>query len=40
MYYKIENGNFVGFYENKDKDGTFTEISLEDWQALLQYLSS
>ena len=35
MYYKIENGNFVGFYENKDKDGTFTEISLEDWQALL-----
>ena len=35
MYYKLENGNFVGFYEQKDKDGTFTEISLEDWQALL-----
>ena len=35
MYYKIENGSFVGFYEQKDKDGTFTEISLEDWQALL-----
>ena len=35
MYYKIENGKFVGFYENKDKDGTFTEISIEDWQASL-----
>ena len=35
MYYKIEDNKFTGFYEQKDKDGTFTEISLEDWQALL-----
>ena len=35
MYYKIENGNFVGFYENKDKDGDYTEISIEDWQGIL-----
>ncbi len=35
MYYKIEDNKFIGFYEQKDKDGTFTEISIEDWQALL-----
>ena len=35
MYYKIENGNFVGFYEQKDKDGNYTEITLEDWQTAL-----
>ena len=35
MYYKIEDNKFTGFYEQKDKDGTYTEISLEDWQALL-----
>ena len=35
MYYKIENGSFVGFYESKDKDGDYTEISLEGWQVLL-----
>ena len=35
MYYKIENNKFVGFYEEKEKDGDYTEISLEDWQALL-----
>ena len=35
MYYKIENGNFVGFYEQKDKDGNYTEITLEDWQNIL-----
>ena len=35
MYYKLENGAFTGFYEQKDKDGTYTEISVEDWQALL-----
>ena len=35
MYYKLENGSFVGFYESKDKDGDYTEISLEDWQAVL-----
>ena len=35
MFYKIENGKFVGFYEDKDKDGNYTEITLEDWQAVL-----
>ena len=35
MYYKIEDNKFTGFYEQKDKDGTFTEISIEDWQAVL-----
>ena len=35
MFYKIENGKFVGFYEDKDKDGNYTEISLEDWQMVL-----
>ena len=35
MYYKLEEGKFVGFYENKDKDGDYTEISIEDWQNIL-----
>ena len=35
MYYKIEDNKFVGFYEEKEKDGTFTEISIEDWQMAL-----
>ena len=35
MYYKLENGKFVGFYENKDKDGDYTEITIEDWQNIL-----
>ena len=35
MFYKIEEGKFVGFYEDKDKDGNYTEISLEDWQGVL-----
>ena len=35
MFYKTENGNFTGFYEDEDKDGNYTEISLEDWQAVL-----
>ena len=35
MYFKIEDNNFVGFYEEKEKDGDYTEINLEDWQALL-----
>ena len=35
MYFKIEDNKFGGFYEEKEKDGTFTEISIEDWQALL-----
>ena len=35
MYFKIENGNFVGFYEDKEKTGDYTEITLEDWQGIL-----
>ena len=35
MYYKLEEGKFVGFYEQKDKDGNYTEISIEDWQGVL-----
>ena len=37
MFFKIENGKFVGFYEDKDKDkdGNYTEISIEDWQGVL-----
>ena len=35
MFYKIENGNFTGFYEDEDKDGNYTEISIEDWQGIL-----
>ena len=35
MYYKLEEGKFVGFYEDKDKIGDYTEITLEDWQMVL-----
>ena len=35
MYYKIEDNRFTGFYEDKDKTGDYTEISIEDWQAVL-----
>ena len=35
MFYKMENGKFVGFYEDKDKDGNYTEITIEDWQGVL-----
>ena len=35
MYYKIEDNKFTGFYEQKDKDGTFVDISVEDWNNLL-----
>ena len=35
MYYKLEEGKFVGFYEDKDKTGDYTEITLEDWQNIL-----
>ena len=35
MFYKMENGKFVGFYEQKDKDGNYTEITIEDWQGVL-----
>ena len=35
MFFKIEDNKFTGFYENKDKDGDYTEISIEDWQNIL-----
>ena len=35
MFFKIENGKFLGFYEDKDKDGNYTEITIEDWQGVL-----
>ena len=35
MYFKTENGSFTGFYESKDKDGNYTEITIEDWQMVL-----
>ena len=35
MYYKLENGNFVGFYEDKDNTGEYVEITIEDWQGVL-----
>ena len=35
MFFKIENGKFVGFYEDKDKTGDYTEITLKDWQMVL-----
>ena len=35
MYYKLEDNRFTGFYEQKDKDGNYTEISIEDWQGIL-----
>ena len=35
MFFKIEDNKFTGFYENKDKDGDYTEISIEDWQMVL-----
>ena len=35
MYYKIEDNRFTGFYEDKDKDGNYTEITIEDWQMVL-----
>ena len=35
MYYKLEENKFVGFYEDKEKTGDYTEITIEDWQMLL-----
>ena len=35
MYYKTEEGKFVGFYEEVQEEGTFVEISIEDWQGVL-----
>ena len=35
MFYKIEDNRFTGFYEDKDKDGNYTEITIEDWRMVL-----
>ena len=35
MYYKIEECNFVGFYEEKEQEGTFVEISIDEWNDIL-----
>ena len=35
MYYKLEEDKFVGFYEEVQEGGTFVEISIEDWQGIL-----
>ena len=35
MYYKLEDNQFKGFYEEKEEQGTFVEISIEDWQMVL-----
>ena len=35
MYYKTEEGKFLGFYEEVQEEGTFVEISIEDWQMVL-----
>ena len=35
MFYKIEDNRFTGFYEDKDKTGDYTEITIEDWQMVL-----
>ena len=36
MYYRLdENREFIGFYESKEQEGTFVEITLEDWQGVL-----
>ena len=35
MFCRIEDNKFVGFYEEKEKEGTFVEISVEDWQNIL-----
>ena len=35
MYYKLEENKFMGFYDEKEKEGTFVEISTEDWNDVL-----
>ena len=35
MYYRLKNDIFRGFYESKEQEGTFVEITLEDWQEAL-----
>lgn len=34
MYYKLEDNQFKGFYEEKE-EGTFVEISVEEWNNIL-----
>ena len=36
MFFKIEEDKFAGFYEDKDKYGNYTEITIEDWQGVLE----
>ena len=35
MFYKIEDNRFTGFYEEVQEEGTFVEITIEDWQMVL-----
>ena len=35
MYYKLEEGKLVGFYEKAQEEGTFVEISIEEWNDIL-----
>ena len=35
MYYKLEEGKFVGFYKEAQEEGTFVEISIDEWQGAL-----
>ena len=35
MFFKIEDNKFTGFYEEVQEGGTFVEISIEDWQMVL-----
>ena len=35
MFFKIEDNKFTGFYEDKEKTGDYTEITIEDWQGVL-----
>ena len=34
MYYKLEDNQFKGFYEDKE-EGTFVEISINEWNDIL-----
>ena len=35
MYYKLEEGKFVGFYEEVQEEGTFVEITIDEWNRVL-----
>ena len=35
MFFQIEDNKFTGFYEEVQEGGTFVEITLEDWQGVL-----